>query len=314
MKKWLALLLALLLLSGCAGEATVETASSSVPETAEGRQLPDSTLPEGTGTEPAPETDAPATDVPATDAPVTESAPTGTESAPATDAPVTEEPETEPIPTLESVDPWSLVGVSYFDQGFYDDELGNSYTWGYELPMLEAETSGAEEINNRIDASFGEMVRESLRCMDAGESLAMVHCGFRAMVWENVLILHLIGHMDWDYTEYGIYCYDYTTGRYLDTRGLLKEMAVSQQDFLEAVRTQSIQYYKDEYAALPEDMKRDNGYYEGLERMEKGEFVNLDLMAYPDENGSLVVIVPVVSLAGPDYYYQEISLGLGAVG
>ena len=47
-----------------------------------------------------------------------------------------------------------------------------------------------------------------------------------------------------------------------------------------------------------------------LARVDGPEYVNLNLKVYPNANGQLVVIAPIVSMAGADYYYHPIILDL----
>lgn len=296
MKKILALLLCLLLLSGCANVGLPIDLPTEAPTTA---------APETTRTPAGTETTA------AAEPPVTTELPPDTEAPTETDAPVT---TTEAPQQPEPVDPWSIPGVSYFDQGYYEDDLGNSWTWSYELPCLNADTPGAREINEAIDASFGKDVREAQQAMEDKLSLVMYHIGSRWVLWEDVLSVIIMEHTDWGFTNYGVYCYDTVSGEHLDTPALLRRMGISEDVFLEICRQQMIQYYKDEYAGIPNDQKEQYGYYDGLERQITGDYVNLELMAYPDENGDVAIIAPIVSLAGADWYYHEIFLGIGGSG
>ncbi len=296
MKKILALLLCLLLLSGCASAGLPIDLPTDAPATA---------APETTQATAA--TEAPA----ATELPVSTELPPDTEAPVVTDAPDT---TTEAPQAPEPVDPWSIPDVSFFDQGYYEDDLGNGWTWSYELPCLKADTPGAREINEAIDASFGEDVREAQQAMEDKLSLVMFHIGCRWVLWEDVLSVVIIEDTDWGFTNYGVYCYDTTTGERLDTPALLRKMGISENAFLETCRQQMIQYYKDECAGIPNDQKEQYGYYDGLERQITSDFVNLELMAYPYEGGDIAIIAPIVSLAGADWYYHEIYLGIGGDG
>ncbi len=295
MKRILALLLTLgLLLAGCGG--------SLLPTVPTGTDVP------GTETTGLPTESAvlSTTQEPATRDSATE--PARTEPAPAPES------SQAPAPSPESADPWSLIGVSYSDQGVYYDEMGSDFTWSYELPKLEADTPGAREINEDIDAHFGQDLRDSLKSMEDRISLGIIHIGFRSEVWDNILTLIVIEDTDWSFTNYGVYCYDCDSGTRLGTRELLQRMGYSEEDFLETCRERFIQCYKDMYSHIPEDSLDQYGYYDGLERVDDPRYVNLELQIYPEANGDLVVIAPIVSLAGADYYYQEIHLGMSASG
>ena len=299
MKKILCLLTILaLLLAGCQGGGTPYglQPSREQPSTA----APESSLP----TEPSAPESAPETTEPL---PFTE--PTETEpEAPDTEAPA---PSTE---APEPVDPWSLLEERSFEQGAYTDNIGNQYTYSYALPGIAGNSSGARAINAVIDNSFGDLIREAKREMEEGLSLGCPSVGYYAAVWEDILTLVVIAHWDWSFDDYGVYCYEVSTDRWLSGAELLERMGVSQEEFLESCRRQFRQTFKDQYAELPQENLADYGYYEALDRCDGDKYVNMELQFYPDETGDLVVIAPIVSLAGADYYYHPIHLGLGGMG
>ena len=297
MKKTIALLLAvlLMLLTGCSGDGTAAGSSTGAHTEASSTEAaePVTTAPE---TVSVTETTAPATTVPVTEAP--------------TEIPTEASTEAPTEPVGERIDPWSLMGELLFEQGSYVDEFENEDTYSYSLPILKADTPDAAAINQEIDEDFGSNVREAKQAMEAHQSLALFSVGYYGEVWQDVLTVVLISHWNSGFDQYGVYAYDVAAGRRLDTPALLEKMGVSQDDFLEACRTQFRRYFEEQYNGLPEDRREDYGYNAALERVDGPEFVNLDLMAYPDANGDIVVIAPIVSLAGADYYYHPIHLGL----
>ena len=299
MKKLFLLLIvaALLLTAGCSG--TGEVASSDVP------------LPESEGSPVAAEesSSAPVTEaVLTTAAPVTE--------APATETPATETFSTEALSTeapvesteAEEIDPWSLLAAASFEQGSFSDENGD-FSYTYELPCILAETEGARAINAAIDARFGADVREAKKGMAEGTSPNVMAVGFRGVVWEDVLTVLVIEHFDFDWADYGVYCYEVSTGRRLTTPMVLARMGVSEADFLEACRQQFRARFEEHFSGVPEEFREQADYYGQLEAQSSDEYVNLELMVYPAE-GELVVVAPIMSLAGPAFFYEELPLGL----
>lgn len=305
MKKIIALLLALLLsgLAACSDGKPADPSTSAARSTTGADTTAATTTAVTTTAETVPttQTEAPAS----TEAPVTEPS-TEAVTEPSTE-PSTEAPTESAAPT---VDPWSLMGESSFEQGSYTDENGNSYSYSYALPCLTADTADAKAINAEIDGFFGAMVREQLEGIQSGLSLSLLSVGYYGEVRDSVLSLVVIGHWDWSFDDYRVYCYDAATGSRLDTAAMLKKMGISEQDFLAACRTQFRAYFENMYKAIPADQRESYGYNDALARADSDEFVNMDLMAYPDANGDIVVIAPIVSLAGADYYYHPINLGL----
>ena len=272
------------------GETTAATKPASTePETTAGTEAPETTA-------------APVTVV--TEAPTETDAQASTEAStePSTEAPT----ETDP----EELDPWKLMEEGLFEQGSYKDRDGNDYSFSYSLPRLNADTADARAINAEIDSVFGAQVRAAKEAMQNGHGLAFYSCGYYGEVWGDVLTLVVIGHWDFSFDDYGVYCYDAAAGRRLDTPAVLEKMGVSQESFLETCKERFRQRYTENYSTIPENEREAYGYYEALERSDSPEFVNLNLMAYPNANGDIVVIAPLVSLVGADYYYSPIILGI----
>ena len=299
MKKTIVLLLCLLLMlaAGCAdknaGSGPFDTPRPTANTTAE--PAPVSTKAETAAS--TSETNAPET----TAVPVTE-APTEAATEPSTEAP------TEP--PVEKTDPWKLMAEALLDQGSYTDELGNNYSYSYCLPYLKADTADAKAINDEIDTVFGARVREAKEAMQNGQSLAFYSCGYYGEVWGDVLSLVVVGHWDWGIDDYGVYCYDTVAGTRLDTPALLERMGISQEQFLETSKLRFRAYFEDMYKDIPVDQRENYGYDMFLSKVDAPEYVNLELMAYPNANGDLVVIAPIVSMAGADYYYHPVILGI----
>ena len=262
----------------------------------------------GPSTEPATTGAAPAdTTVPKTE-------PATTTAAPETETPA---PETEPVQTSEKpevIDPWSLLGSGGYEAGAYTDELGNEYSYSYDLPVLLAETEGAKAINEALDGRFGAAVRDEKANMERKLSLGIESIGYHGVVWEDVLTLVVTAHgYNDDWTNYGVYSYEASTGRWLTTPMILEKMGVSEEAFLEDCRAMFQYRFAEKYSELTEEARAQTGYDGMLERQISDEYVNLDLAVYPEE-GELMVVAPILSLAGPDFVYEVLSFGLNAEG
>lgn len=295
MKKRLALLLAavLLLSAGC---------TVIVPAAPTAAQPADTTS-AAPGTTAAPT--APVTTRPVATEPVS-TAPAATQSVatePVTTQPVTTQPAPEPV------DPWTLIGEASFEQGSYTDGIGNTYSYSFDLPCINADTEGARAINEDIQEFFGGEVETAKSYMEDGTSLVVYSIGFYGEVWEDILTLVICTHNDFAQDYYGIYCYESSTGRWLTTRDVLARKGVSEEDFLDACRMQFRQFFEEEYADIPEESRTQYGYYEALERVDDELYLNMDLQAFPTTGGDIAVAAPIVSLAGADFYYHILNLG-----
>lgn len=296
MKRLLTLLLAaaLLLAAGC-------TDTNSTTESAAPAQT--STVAETTAA--AQETTTDAAPVLSTEAEST-TAPTAAAPQPET--------ETTAAATTEPLDPWSLMEEVTFEQGDYTDDCGNVYSYSYAIPGINADTEGAAQINAEIDRNWGAIVRDAKANMDKQLSLNVTSIGCYGQVWEDILTVVIVAHTEWDSDLYGVYCYETSTGRWLSTPDLLDRMGILQETFLETCSTQFRQFLTEQYGELDEEIKEQIDYTEMLEKQGSETYVNLSLMTYPDQTGDLVVIAPILSVAGAAFYYHPIYLGLGGVG
>ena len=314
MKKHLLVLLlaALLLLSvGCAKD------ERGLPTQPTGESGSSSPAPEGTNATDSSEKTEPAapeqTDSEALPAESEPSAPSE-QTEPAVPASTEAQGETQTTEYEEPgayLGPLELMGNLMYEEGEFTDEYGDLYTYYFDLPLILDDSADAAAINREIEETFGADIRNTKEEMEQGLTPSVFSISYYGEAWEDVLTVVVKENTIFDIERYGIYCYDSATRTRLTTPMLLEKMGISQKDFLAACEDRFIQYFKDEYSELPADRREEVGYYDALARVASSRFVNMDLMAYPDWDGDIVVIAPIVSLAGPDYRYHPIWLGLG---
>lgn len=253
-----------------------------------------------------PETSEP-TDLPATELPTVPDTGVPTEAPAVPSTAPTAEATSEPAPT-EPIDPWSLMDELSFEQGVYEDDLGNIYSYSYGLPCIKADTEGARAINAEIEEIYGGEVVSAHQAMAEKLSLYMISMGYHGEVWEDVLTLVISTHTDWGDDSYGIYSYEVSTGRWLSTKDILDRLHISEKQFLETCRQQFRQYFIESNSGIPADKREVYGYYDALDRVDDELYLSMDLQVYPNADGELVVAAPIVSLAGADFYYHLLTL------
>ena len=52
----------------------------------------------------------------------------------------------------------NAVSELYSADGFYEDDVGNSTSYSFHVPQINADTPAAEEINAEIAGNFGDRV------------------------------------------------------------------------------------------------------------------------------------------------------------
>ena len=255
----------------------------------------------------------PTTDVPA---PATTAVPSTAEAPATAEVPVTEIPSETPTeaPTApaepQPIDPLSLLGEVDSVHATIADEYGWRGEYSYALPCLLTDTEGALAINKAILDRFGDSFQYAKETIAEGSSSGLGSMSYRGLVWEDVLTVIVNEHMYYDWTDYGVYCYEYTTGRWLTTPLLLEKMGISEEAFLETCREAFRDRFARTYPYVSQQYPEDSYFNELLEAQPSDRYVNLDLMTYPDY-GDLVAVAPILSLAGPEFGYQEVHLGFG---
>ena len=156
-------------------------------------------------------------------------------------------------------------------------------------------------------------MEEALACKDGGYSISCAYIVWETHQYGDILSLVMTCAWDGDVNQYSVYLYDTDSGTRLNTAELLAEMGVDETAFLDAVRQAAAERFDGNYA----DCTGDFGDFLAERRAWtlSDDNINMDVMvAYPDEDGQLHVVLPIGSIAGADFYEEWLTPELGAVG
>ena len=114
-------------------------------------------------------------------------------------------------------------------------------------------------------------------------------------------VLVLLTHTSYpnDCAYHQVYCFDRITGTRLTNAQILDLCGVTQAEFEAGAADAAERCFRSIY---PDTMGGDALWQEQLEWTRSAENVNADMMMYPDENGKLMLLSPIGSLAGASYY------------
>lgn len=299
------------LFAGCSSQSAQQNGTPNSTQSSNGQT--DSEHPDtGTPTEPTPETvQTPETEANTETASVQEpTAPDPAETATPTEA------STEPEPGLPDnsahvypEDPWGLVHSMKLEYTTREDEKRCVvFPYLYTEDYLEEENMHIQYSVLDMDERLADMASKVARA-EASE-IYPSKSGFEYEVhaWEDILV---IAAKYWDSIEedvYQIYLVDTSDPylRQLSTAELLERMGISEEYFLETCRRQCLERFHERWDSMASLYGED--YQSALREAEKGEYVNLELQAYPDESGRLYVIVPLISIVGASSYYGILEL------
>lgn len=244
--------------------------------------------------------------------PTTESTkPTEAPATVQTSAPTETEEPTEPKPEEPTTGVEDLVYEYYNDAGeyevFYDENNSDTFYYAYHLPLLSASTKGARAINQSIMETFGAQIEQEYKAMEDGWFLSYNLVNWYPSFYQDLLVLLIVAESISDFSGYGVYCYNQTTGEWLQGSALLEYLYIEEESFLDATRAAAEECFVSYFGDISEEERELYGYYERLAWTVSDENINLEnLMFYPDEQGELVVIARIGSMAGADWYYQYI--------
>ena len=233
----------------------------------------------------------------------------------ATEPALTMDPSATEEPIAASDD---LIYEYFQDDGeyeiAYDDTSSDIFYYSYHLPSITAATEGAEAINQSIEDTFGALIEQQYQAMEDGWYLPYHTISWLSSQYENLLVLLISAESNMEFYEYGVYCYELTTGEWLQGSSLLSYLHIEESGFLSATREAAEEYFISANEGIPAEDREAYGYDERLSWTISDENINLEnLLFYPDAQGTMTVIARIGSMAGADWYYQylypEIAYG-----
>lgn len=190
--------------------------------------------------------------------------------------------------------------------GTYTDQYGDEYYYTYKLPRLLGWSDEANEINEEIMDCFAPIIEEELAAMEQGEFVTTEAVQYDLYQSGNILMIHIYTFSYMMNEVHAVYYWNTETNTRTDSGALLKQLGISEKEFLDAVRAEAEACFISYCSGVPEEEREDYGYYEFLEWTVSDEAVNLDLPMFVNEMGELCVYAKIGSLAGPSYFWEPV--------
>jgi len=192
-------------------------------------------------------------------------------------------------------------------EGDYTDSLGNACSYSFRVPHLLSGSGDAADINSEIDDVFTAKVREAETAMGENRTLIYFKVEWKAFWHGSTLCLVVDSNEEGDWTEYREYNFDFATGKRVTNTELLAMAGLDGDTFLAdtkaALNALVEKMYGEQREALGEEQ-----YGQLVSDTVNDKNVNLNMMTYLTEDGSVVVIAPVASVAGAAWYYHEVTV------
>lgn len=219
-------------------------------------------------------------------------------------APVYPERSVTALPEKANVED---VVSSYWEETLeWVDKPGNACSLPIAIPQIHPFSDDAIRCEKEIFDILFPIAEETLTHMEEKLSQSWAKIGYEAFVNEDVLSLVIVKETDYDLTEYHVYNLDLSTGEQLTREGLLEKLAVSEADFKAAAESAVEETFVNRYGEKGKNADQDF-YQEQLERSLSKE--NLEKTEiYLDAEGKAVLVADVYAMAGAASYPTRIPL------
>lgn len=230
----------------------------------------------------------------------------GSEDGSKTGDTLTDPAQTSEDPQFQADD--SLIEELYGESGSYTDSFGTAYDYDWQIPQIRSDSEDAQDLNRYFANYFGAYVQTEKAHMQAKESLQ-----YTKVTWERYwhgsrLFLKLTADSGSE-RDMDAVCFDFASGKRVDNRELLSELGISEDAYLKMLRKAVLQIFDSRYT---DHMKRREFYDGGGQGLRahaiSPQLLNVDRPLYIGEQEELTAIVPIVSVAGAAWYFEEIPL------
>lgn len=196
----------------------------------------------------------------------------------------------------------NVVTELYSAEGTYTDDVGNIESYSYHVPQLNADSSDAKEINQEISDHFAYYVEAQLENMEGGYSLWSWHTSWHSYWRGNELFLLIETDLNGGLHEIGAYGYDFEHNCRVTGDMVLKELGLTEADYLMNLREKVEFMFEDMFSSNP---MKDVFYDELLERTLNG--LSMTQPMFINGSGQIETIVKVYIPAGAGFQYYLVT-------
>lgn len=187
------------------------------------------------------------------------------------------------------------------DEGEYTDDVGNTNSYSYKIPKFDADNDAAKKLNDMILADVKEVYESQLQVMKEKCSLDCSCISYEVHQAKETSIITVLVQYSYmtDDVFYFSYSYDCEKEKVVSNKELLERCNLSEDEFVNMARDKAKNAF---------DLEYENPGEEGELAIAKNrDRITADLPMFITKDGSLVVAIPVASLAGADYYNKLIK-------
>ena len=216
------------------------------------------------------------------------------------------EPTGEPVPEnfaptgIQIPDREDAIVLLYDETGTaYDDEH-----YSYRVPLLNCQTPDALRINASITEAYEPLVQEMLALAAEGMSTYCYRIDYETVWCGDILGLIVCCEYDGGGVYYTVYNFDRVTGCEVTNAELLACTGFDEETFVSLAMVRCVEVFDKKYQNIPEDMKNDDFTVRQRVAYATEEYIHPDMRMYLREDGALMLISPIGSIAGADAYEE----------
>ena len=201
-------------------------------------------------------------------------------------------PSTEAAPVVMQVTVHDIVT----DEGVYTDRYGNSYTYKYHVPYIDAESRYAQGCNTEISRRFGVEVTAQQNAMRDLSTLTVLSVDYTTRLRGEFITLY-IKMIDVEGEESNaVYTLDRYRGDEVSHLAILDWAGIPEEVFPEVAMEATREYFELTYGDYTWD---EQIYYNrALTRTMNEENFNVDMPMFVNEKDQLIIYATIYDLAG----------------
>lgn len=188
----------------------------------------------------------------------------------------------------------------------YVDSTGNEYSVSYSIPDLLLTSEDAQEVEKEYQSYCLKRLEAAQEAIKNESSLVCIGISYEAWIYEDTLTLMIQDISDWGFSTYFAYTFRISDGELLEDDEMALRFDITEDALESAVRNALNEQYKNLYGSG----STSNEYYQTqLDKTLSEENID-DVSYYLSQEGDLMVLATIYSLAGADAYQYPVPITL----
>lgn len=214
------------------------------------------------------------------------------------------ETETSEVQKIFADRDWVYDAKVYED--WYEDGVGNTCHYKYDVPAFNIDSADAQKINSDILSYVDEFYQGTLQSQKIKESLFIYKITNSYYVNGDIVSLVIQVNNDWGATYTTCYNINKSTGKIVSNSELASSLGYQEAEFVKFLKELTGAFYVDLWSDNSPDGQNEF-YWDRYNYTVSDEVCNMSVPMFIGENGNLFIVAKIGSLAGAGSYEFEID-------